>query len=89
MIPRRYLIATLFIAAMLVLLAVVQAPRSRSAGGFATDAPPPLLSLESFRTLAELPLRDGWSPRFQSTRDPDQPLPWPFGGGFGTPWSPR
>ncbi len=88
MIPRRYLIATLFIAAMLVLLAVVQAPRSRSAGGFATDAPPPLLSLESFRTLAELPLRDGWSPRFQSTRDPDQPLPWPFGGGFGTPWEP-
>lgn len=88
MIPRRYLIATLFIAAMLVLLAVVQAPRSRSAGGFATEAPPPLLSLESFRTLAELPLRDGWSPRFQSTRDPDQPEPWPFGGGFETPWEP-
>lgn len=88
MIPRRYLIATLFIAAMLVLLAVVQAPRSRSAGGFSSEAPPPVLSLESFQTLAELPLRDGWSPRFQSTRDPDQPLPWPFGGGFEAPWEP-
>lgn len=88
MIPRRYLIATLFIAAMLVLLAVVQAPRGRSSGGIGTEAPPPLLSLESFRAVAELPLRDGWSPRFQSTRDPDQPEPWPFGGGFGAPWEP-
>ena len=35
MIPKRYLIATLFIAAMLVILAVVQAPRFRESGGVA------------------------------------------------------
>lgn len=88
MIPRRYLLATLFIAALLVLLAVVQGPRTRSAGGIAEEPPPVMFSLETFRTLAELPLRDGWAPRFQGTLDPDQPHPWPFGGGFETPWEP-
>ena len=36
MIPKRYLIATLFIAAMLVILAVVQAPRFQKEGGAMT-----------------------------------------------------
>lgn len=87
-IPKRYLIATLFIAAMLVLLAVVQAPRSREKGGVAITAAPASLSLESFETLAEYRLLDGWAPRFQGTRDPDQAEPWPYAGGFETPWEP-
>lgn len=87
-IPKRYLIATLFIAAMLVLLAVVQAPRSRDKGGVAITEAPAALSLESFETLAEYRLLDGWAPRFQGTRDPDQAKPWPYAGGFETPWEP-
>jgi hypothetical protein len=87
-IPKRYLIATLFIAAMLVLLAVVQAPRAKSQGGVATGEVPVALSLESFETLAEYRLADGWAPRFQGTRDPDQQAPWPFAGGFEAPWEP-
>ncbi len=88
MIPKRYLIATLFIAAMLVLLAVVQAPRSKSQGGVATGAAPVALSMESFETIAEYRLADGWAPRFQGTRDPDQLDPWPYAGGFEAPWEP-
>jgi len=87
-IPKRYLIATLFIAAMLVLLAVVQAPRSREEGGVASAAAPTPMSMESFETLAEYHLQDGWAPRFQGTRDPDQTDPWPYAGGFETPWEP-
>ncbi len=87
-IPRRYLIATLFIAALLVLLAIVQAPRSLREGGVGPAAPEPLYSLDSFETLAECPLRDGWAPRFEGALDPDQPDPWPFPGGFGAPWEP-
>ena len=88
MIPKRYLIATLFIAAMLVLLAVVQAPRSREQGGVALTAAPAALSMESFETIAEYRLLDGWAPRFQGTRDPDQAEPWPYAGGFEAPWEP-
>jgi len=51
------------------------------------DAPVEL-SMESFETLAEYRLQDGWTPRFQGAQDPDQDKPWPFGGGFGTPWEP-
>jgi hypothetical protein len=87
-IPKRYLIATLFIAAMLVLLAVVQAPRSKSQGGVGMGEIPVALSLESFETLAEFRLADGWAPRFQGTRDPDQLDPWPYAGGFEAPWEP-
>lgn len=87
-IPKRYLIATLFIAAMLVLLAVVQAPRSRDKGGVAITEAPASLSMESFETLAEYRLLDGWAPRFQGTRDPDQAEPWPYAGGFEAPWEP-
>lgn len=88
MIPRRYLIATLFIAALLVLLAIVQAPRSLREGGVGSSAPDPIYALDSFETLAEFPLRDGWSPRFSGALDPDQPDPWPFPGGFDAPWEP-
>lgn len=88
MIPKRYLIATLFIAAMLVLLAVVQAPRSTNEGGVAKGTAPAGLSLENFETLAEYRLADGWAPRFQGTLDPDQGKPWPFAGGFEAPWEP-
>lgn len=88
MIPKRYLIATLFIAAMLVLLAVVQAPRAREQGGVAISEATPALSLETFETIAEYRLLDGWAPRFQGTRDPDQAAPWPFAGGFEAPWEP-
>jgi len=51
------------------------------------DAPVEL-SMESFETLAEYRLQDGWTPRFQGAQDPDQDEAWPFGGGFGTPWEP-
>jgi len=87
-IPKRYLIATLFIAAMLVILAVVQAPKSAREGGAFTTAAPTTLVLESFETIAEFRLQDGWAPRFQGALDPDQPEPWPFSGGFGAPWEP-
>ncbi|MBI4912798.1 MAG: hypothetical protein HY823_08665 [Acidobacteria bacterium] len=89
MIPTRYLIATLFIAALLLLVAVVQAPRSPKSGGVAA-APGggSALTLESFEVVAEARLEEGWAPRFRGTRDPDQPDPWPFEGGFGAPWEP-
>ena len=90
MIPKRYLIATLFIAAMLVILAVVQAPRFQKQAGAdlgGGDAPV-AMSLETFTTLAQIELREGWAPRFEGARDPDQPDPWPNAGGFNTPWEP-
>ena len=88
MIPKRYLFASMFIAAMLMLLAVVQAPRSTREGGAVLESSPVAQTLESFETLAEFRLEDGWVPRFQGAQDPDQEQPWPFGGGFGTPWEP-
>jgi hypothetical protein len=87
-IPKRYLFASMFIAAMLMLLAVVQAPRSTRDGGATAPDSPVAQSLESFETLAEYRLLDGWAPRFQGAQDPDQEQPWPYGGGFGTPWEP-
>lgn len=88
MIPQRYIIATLFIAAMLLLFAVVQAPRPVSAGGVAAVESPAIMNLGGYETLAELRMEDGWAPRFQGTQDPDQSEAWPFEGGFGTPWEP-
>ncbi|GLH67477.1 hypothetical protein [Geothrix edaphica] len=88
MIPQRYIIATLFIAAMLLLFAVVQAPRPVSAGGVTAVEAPAVMNLGGYESLAELRLVDGWAPRFQGTLDPDQSDPWPFEGGFGTPWEP-
>lgn len=73
---------------MLVLLAVVQAPRTRSQGGVAEGDTPVALGMESFETLAEFRLQDGWAPRFQGTQDPDQLDPWPYAGGFEAPWEP-
>jgi hypothetical protein len=87
-IPKRYLFASMFIAAMLMLLALVQAPRSTREGGAVAPDAPVELTLQSFETLAEYRLQDGWAPRFQGAQDPDQEEPWPFGGGFGTPWEP-
>lgn len=88
MVPTRYIIATLFIAALLLLVAIVQAPRPARSGGVALVEAPTALTLDGFEVVAELPLEEGWAPRFQGTRDPDQPDPWPFEGGFGTPWEP-
>ena len=45
-------------------------------------------SMESFETLAEYRLLDGWAPRFQGAQDPDQDKAWPYCGGFETPWEP-
>ena len=73
---------------MLVLLAVVQAPRSKNQGGVGKGDVPSALSLESFETLAEYRLADGWAPRFQGAQDPDQGKPWPSAGGFEAPWEP-
>lgn len=87
-IPQRYIIATLFIAAMLLLFAVIQAPRPVSAGGVTSAESPAVMSLGGFESLAELRLEDGWAPRFQGAQDPDQSEPWPFEGGFGSPWEP-
>jgi hypothetical protein len=87
-IPKRYLFASMFIAAMLVLLAFVQAPRSTREGGAMVADTTLELTMESFETLAEYRLLDGWTPRFQGALDPDQDKPWPPGGGFGTPWEP-
>ena len=87
-IPQRYIIASLFIAAMLLLFAVVQAPRPVSEGGVGNAAAPAIMSLGGYESVAEYRLQEGWSPRFQATKDPDQPDPWPFEGGFGTPWEP-
>ena len=88
MIPQRYIIASLFIAAMLLLFAVVQAPRPVSAGGVGSEDAPATMNLGSYEVLAELRIEEGWSPRFLGTQDPDQSDPWPFEGGFGTPWEP-
>lgn len=88
-IPTRYLIATLFIAGLLLLLAIVQASRGSRTGPVASVAEVPLaMALSDFDVLAEFALEDGWSPRFQGTQDPDQSEPWPFEGGFGAPWEP-
>jgi len=87
-IPKRYLFASMFIAAMLMLLAFVQAPRSTREGGAMVEDAAVDLSMESFETLAEYRLLEGWTPRFQGAQDPDQNQPWPFGGGFETPWEP-
>ena len=87
-IPQRYIIASLFIAAMLLLFAVVQAPRPVSAGGVGAETAPAVMSLGGFESLAELRMEEGWSPRFQGAQDPDQQEAWPFEGGFGTPWEP-
>ena len=87
-IPQRYIIASLFIAAMLLLFAVVQAPRPVSAGGVAAVETPAVMNLGGYELLAELRLEPGWVPRFQGTLDPDQAEAWPFEGGFGTPWEP-
>ena len=78
----------MFIAAMLMLLAVVQAPRSTRQGGVMTQDATVAQSLDSFEILAEFRLLDGWTPRFQGAQDPDQDQAWPFGGGFETPWEP-
>lgn len=88
MIPKRYLFASMFIAAMLMLLAVVQAPRSTRQGGVMTQDATVAQSLDTFETVAEYRLLEGWTPRFQGAQDPDQEQPWPFGGGFETPWEP-
>ena len=88
MIPQRYIIASLFIAAMLLLFAVVQAPRPVSAGGVGAEAAPAVMNLGGFEALAEFRMEEGWSPRFQGAQDPDQLEAWPFEGGFGTPWEP-
>jgi hypothetical protein len=87
-IPQRYIIATLFIAAMLLLFAVVQAPRPVSAGGVGAAETPAVMNLGGFELVTELRLADGWAPRFQGTVDPDQAEAWPYEGGFGTPWEP-
>ncbi len=87
-IPQRYIIASLFIAAMLLLFAVVQAPRPVTAGGVTAVETPAMMNLGGNDILAELRLEDGWAPRFQGTQDPDQSEAWPFEGGFGTPWEP-
>jgi len=87
-IPQRYIIASLFIAAMLLLFAVVQAPRPVSAGGVSAGDSPVIMSLGGYESLAEFRLIDGWAPRFQGTLDPDQTEAWPYEGGFGTPWEP-
>ncbi len=86
--PKRYLIATLFIAGMLLLVAVVQAFKPPREGGVALDPAVLSLNLESFETLADLRLEDGWAPRFIGAQDPDQWESWPPEGGFGTPWEP-
>ncbi|HZU52876.1 MAG TPA: hypothetical protein VFF77_03210, partial [Holophagaceae bacterium] len=65
MIPTKYLIATLFIAAMLLLVTIVQGTRPASGGGIVADAPAAVLGLDSFPMEASTRLEDGWSPRFK------------------------
>ena len=88
MIPKRYLIATLFIAAMLLILAVVRGPEAARTGGRPSEGTESPLGLSSFEKIAELRIQEGWAPRFQKALDPDQWEAWPYGGGFGTPWEP-
>ena len=85
---KRYLIATLFIAGMLLLVAVVQAFKPPREGGVAPDAAVLSLNLDSFEAIADLRLEDGWTPRFMAAQDPDQLESWPSEGGFGTAWEP-
>lgn len=73
---------------MLLLFAVVQAPRPVSAGGVTAVEAPAQMNMGGFETLAEFRLADGWAPRFQGAQDPDQSEAWPTEGGFGTPWEP-
>jgi len=88
LIPKRYLIATLFIAAMLLILAVVRGPEAARTGGKTPEVVSSPLGLDAFERLAELKLQEGWVPRLQGALDPDQWEAWPYGGGFGTPWEP-
>ncbi len=88
-IPQKYLIATLFIAAMLLLVAVGVGFRPLKEGGVSSGGDAPIAMLmDSFEAVAEWPLEDGWSPRLVGARDPDQREPWPFEGAFGAPWEP-
>ncbi|HJV91693.1 MAG TPA: hypothetical protein VJ623_15380 [Holophagaceae bacterium] len=87
MIPQRYLIATLFIAAMLALVMIVRVPKPE-ANAAATPVAAEVVGLAAFEPEAEVRLLDGWSPRFSGAQDPDQWEPWPFEGGFGLPWEP-
>jgi len=73
---------------MLLLFAVVQAPRPVSSGGVTAAEAPAIMNLGSFEAIAEFRMEEGWAPRFQGTQDPDQFEAWPFEGGFGTPWEP-
>ena len=59
MIPQRYIIASLFIAAMLLLFAVVQAPRPVGAGGVTAVEAPAIMNLGNYEALAEFPMADG------------------------------
>lgn len=88
MIPKRYLFASMFIAAMLVLLAIVQAPRPTSKGGAMIINPSLPLCMDDFETIAEYRLQEGWAPRFVGNKDPDHDKAWPYCGGFGTAWEP-
>lgn len=89
MIPQKYLIATLFIAAMLLLVAIGFGLRPPASGGVGVPGPVPVdMVMDSFETLAEWPLEEGWSPRFAGAQDPDQREPWPAEGAFGAPWEP-
>ena len=58
LIPTRYIIATLFIAALLLLVAVVQAPRSSKAGGVTVPDTPTALTLDSFEVVADQEMGD-------------------------------
>jgi len=90
-IPKRYLFASMFIAAMLMLLAIVQAPRPISEGGAAAasmSSLPLCMDGDGFETVAEYRLKEGWAPRFKGNLDPDHDKAWPYCGGFGAPWEP-
>ncbi len=73
---------------MLLLVAVVQAFKPPREGGVGQDTAVLSLNLDSFETIADLRLEDGWVPRFTSAQDPDQWESWPSEGGFGTSWEP-
>jgi len=88
-IPQKYLIATLFIAAMLLLVAIGVGFRPPGEGGVTSGGPVAItMVMDSFEAVADWPLEDGWSPRFIGAHDPDQREPWPFEGAFGAPWEP-
>ncbi len=87
MLPQRYLIATLFIAAMLALVMIVRVPKPTE-GGATGPVAVEAVGLTAYEPETELRLLDGWSPRFSGAQDPDQWEPWPFAGGFGLPWEP-